>query len=77
MIFKDYLKEPLATIAVNTTIFIAGCLLFGTLAFIGIISELIREEDHIRQKHVQQHIDEQIQYEQMIQLLDSIHQKLD
>ena len=43
MIFKNYLKDPLATIAVNTTIFIAGCLFFGCLAFIGIVSELIRE----------------------------------
>ena len=37
MILKNYLKDPLSTIAVNTTIFIAGCLFFGTLAIIGIV----------------------------------------
>jgi hypothetical protein len=40
---KNYLKDPLSTIAVNTTIFIAGCLFFGTLATIGIVSEFIRD----------------------------------
>lgn len=78
MIFKDYFKDPLATIAVNTTIFIAGCLFFGTLALVGIISELIREEpERIRHEHLQQHTDEQVQYDRMIQLLDSIHQKIE
>ena len=80
MIFKNYLKDPLATIAVNTTIFIAGCLFFGCLAFIGIVSELIRENDpsqDVRHQHIQQHQDEQVKYDQMIQLLDSINHKLD
>lgn len=77
MIFKAYLKDPLATIAVNTTIFIAGCLFFGSIALIGIISELLREEDSLRHEHVQQHMDEQVKYDQMILLLDSINQKID
>ena len=43
MIFKNYLKDPLSTIAVNTTIFIAGCIFFGTIATIGIVTEFIRD----------------------------------
>ena len=44
LIFKQYLKDPLSTIAVNSTfIFIAGCLFFGSLAVFGIVSEFIRD----------------------------------
>jgi hypothetical protein len=81
MIFKNYLKDPLSTIAVNTTIFIAGCLFFGTLATIGIVSEFIRDYKNppvnIRQQHIQQHFDEQVKYDEMIKILDSINHKLD
>jgi hypothetical protein len=31
----------------------------------------------VRQKHLQQHADEQVKYDQMINLLDSINNKLD
>ena len=81
MILKNYLKDPLSTIAVNTTIFIAGCLFFGTLAIIGIVSEFIRDYKNppinIRQQHIQQHFDEQVKYDEMIKILDSINHKLD
>jgi len=80
MIFKNYLKDPLSTIAVNTTIFILGCLFFGTLATIGIVSEFIRDYNNqnqdIRQQHIQQHFNEQVKYDEMIELLDSINNKL-
>ena len=80
MIFKNYLKDPLSTIAVNTTIFIAGCLFFGTLATIGILSEFVRDYNdppqNIRHQHLQQHQEEQVKYDQMIDLLDSINTKL-
>ncbi|MGB1555673.1 MAG: hypothetical protein ACPHDX_06170 [Flavobacteriaceae bacterium] len=80
MILKNYLKDPLSTIAVNTTIFIAGCLFFGTLAIIGIVSEFIRDYKNppinIRQQHIQQHFDEQVKYDEMIKILDSINHKL-
>ena len=80
MIFKNYLKDPLSTIAVNTTIFIAGCLFFGTLATIGILSEFVRDykdqPQNIRHQHLQQHQEEQVKYDQMIDLLDSINTKL-
>ena len=79
-IFKNYLKYPLSTIAVNTTIFIMGCLFFGTLATIGIVSELIRDlknpRQDIRVQHIQQHMDEQVKYDEMIKILDSINNKL-
>jgi len=78
---KNYLKDPLSTIAVNTTIFIAGCLFFGTLATIGIVSEFIRDYKNppvnMRQQHIQQHFDEQVKYDEMIKILDSINHKLD
>ena len=77
---KNYLKDPLSTIAVNTTIFIAGCLFFGTLATIGIVSEFIRDYKNppvnMRQQHIQQHFDEQVKYDEMIKILDSINHKL-
>lgn len=80
MIFKNYLKDPLSTISVNTTIFIAGCLFFGTLATIGILSEFVRDykdpPQNIRHQHLQQHQEEQVKYDQMIDLLDSINTKL-
>ena len=80
-IFKQYLKDPLSTIAVNTTIFIAGCIFFGTLATIGIVSEFIRDYKNppidIRQQHIQQHFDEQVKYDEMIKILDSINHKFD
>ena len=80
-LLKSYLKDPLATIAINTTIFIMGCLFFGALATFGIVSEFIRDAKNppadIRQQHIQQHLDEQLKYDEMISLLDSINKKLD
>ena len=77
---KNYLKDPLSTIAVNTTIFIMGCLFFGSIALFGIVSEFVRDYNNppvnIRQQHIQQHFDEQVKYDKMIKLLDSINKKL-
>ena len=79
-LLKNYLKDPLSTIAVNTTIFIAGCLFFGTLATIGIVSSFIRDYKNpptdIRQQHIQQHVNEQVKYDEMIYLVDSINTKI-
>ena len=77
---KNYLKDPLSAIAINTTIFISGCLFFGCLAVFGIVSEIIRDGKNLpkdlREGHNKQHVDEQVKYDQMIQLLDSIKHKL-
>ena len=79
-LIKNYLKDPLATIAINTTIFIMGCLFFGTLATIGIVSEFVRDYKNlpidIRHQHINQHSDEQVKYDEMIYLLDSINTKI-
>ena len=48
MIFKKYLKDPLSTIAVNTTIFIAGYPFFGILATIGVVSEFVRDYKNLQ-----------------------------
>ena len=80
-LIKNYLKDPLATIAINTTIFIMGCLFFGMLATIGIVSEFVRDYKNpptdIRHQHIKQHSDEQVKYDEMIELLDSINSKLE
>ena len=80
-LIKNYLRDPLATIAINTTIFIMGCLFFGTLATIGIVSEFVRDYKNpptdIRHQHIKQHSDEQVKYNEMIKLLDSINSKLE
>ena len=77
--FKKYLKDPLSTIAINTTVFIMGCLFFGSIALFGIASELIRDSNNApinpRIQHIQQHADEQVKFDKMIQLLDSINLK--
>ena len=77
--FKKYLKNPLSTIAINTTVFIMGCLFFGSIALFGIDSELIRNSNNApinsRIQHIQQHADEQLKFDKMIQLLDSINFK--
>ena len=78
--FKKYLKDPLSTIAINTTIFILGCVFFGSIALFGITSEFIRDKNNppinSRIQHIQQHADEQVEIDEMIQLLDSINLKL-
>ena len=77
--FKTYLKDPLSTIAINTTFFILGCFFFGSIALFGIASELIRDSNNApintRIQHIQQHADEQVKFDKMIQLLDSINLK--
>ena len=54
---------------------------FGSLAVFGIVSEFIRDYNDppqdIRHQHIQQHIDEQVKYDEMIKLLDSISKKID
>ena len=80
-LIKNYLKDPLSTIAVNTTIFIMGCLFFGSIALFGIVSTFVRNYKNpppdIRQQHIKQHSDEQEKYDEMIKLLDSINSKLE
>ena len=59
-LLKNYLKDPLSTIAINTTIFIMGCLFFGSLATFGIVSEFVRDYNdppqNIRHQHIQQQL---------------------
>ena len=76
-IFKDYLKDPLSTIAVNTSVLLFGIILFVLFVFTMIIIEEKQANNHVRQKHLQQHADEQVKYDKMINLLDSINKKLD
>ena len=76
-IFKDYLKDPLSTIAVNTTVLLVGIILFVLFVFTMIIIEEKQANNPVRQKHLQQHADEQVKFDKMINLLDSINKKLD
>ena len=76
-IFKDYLKDPLSTIAVNTTIFLFGIICFVLFVFTMVIIEESQQNNPVRQQHLQQHADEQVKYDKMISLLDSINKKLD
>ena len=48
--FNKCLKDPLSTIAINTTVFIMGCLFFGSIALFGIDSELIRDSNNAPNK---------------------------
>ena len=75
-IFKNYLKDHLSTIAVNTTLLIFGVIFFVLFVFTMIMIEET-QENPIRQEHIKQHDDEQVKYDQMINLLDSINNKLD
>ena len=78
LIFKDYLKEfPLSTIAVNTTVLLFGIIFFVLFVFTMVIIEESQENNPVRQQHLQQHADEQVKYDKMISLLDSINKKLD
>ncbi len=76
-IFKNYLKDPLSTIAVNTTLLIFGIIFFVLFVFTMVMIEEKQANNPVRQKHLQQHADEQVKYDQMINLLDSINNKLD
>ena len=76
-IFKDYLKDPLSTIAVNTTVLLFGIIFFVLFVFTMVIVEENQENNPIRQQHLQQHADEQVKYDKIISLLDSINNKLD
>ena len=69
-------KDPLKIIAINTTIFILGCLFFGCLALYAIITER-GQENPIRTEHLQQHADDHEKYDKMIKLLDELNQKID
>ncbi len=77
LIFKDYLKDPLSTIAVNTTVLLLGIILFVLFVFTMVIIEENQAQNPVRQQHLQQHADEQVKYDKMINLLDSINKKLD
>ena len=77
LIFKDYLKDPLSTIAVNTTVLLFGIICFVLFVFTMVIIEESNENNPVRQQHLQQHADEQVKYDKMISLLDSINKKLD
>ena len=77
LIFKDYLKDPLNTIAVNTTVLLFGIICFVLFVFTMVIIEESQENNPVRQQHLQQHADEQVKYDKMISLLDSINKKLD
>ena len=76
-IFKDYLKDPLSTIAVNTTVLLFGIVFFVLFVFTMVIIEENQENNPVRQQHLQQHADEQVKYDEIISLLDSINKKLD
>ena len=76
-IFKNYLKDPLSTIAVNTTLLIFGIIFFVLFVFTMVMIEEKQANNPVRQKHLQQHADKQVKYDQMINLLDSINNKLD
>jgi hypothetical protein len=56
-----------------------GCLFFVSIALFGIASKLIRDSNNApinpRIQHIQQHADEQVKFDKMIQLLDSINLK--
>lgn len=73
---RDKLKDPQWIIAINMTIFIAGCLFFGSIAVFGIVSELFAEENPIRTEHLQQHTDDHAKYDKMIELLEDVNAKL-
>ena len=77
LIFKDYLKDPLSTIAVNTTALLFGIIFFALFVFTMVIIEENQENNPVRQQHLQQHADEQVKYDKIISLLDSINKKLD
>ena len=79
MIFKNYLKDPGYYRCKYHHIY-CRVLIFGSIALIGIVSELIRANDPnlaVREQHVQQHHEEQLKYDQMISLLDAINSKLE
>lgn len=75
MIFKNSFKGPLATLAVNSTIFNAGCLFFWPIVLCALINEFIRQDEKaaiyesIRTQKQQQHIEQQLKHNQMIQLI--------
>tara|TARA_Y100001954_G_C15529212_1_gene463291 strand:- start:387 stop:629 length:243 start_codon:yes stop_codon:yes gene_type:complete len=77
LIFKYYLKDPLSTIAVNTTVLLFGIICFVLFVFTMVIIEESQENNPVRQQHLQQHADEQVKYDKMISILDSINKKLD
>ena len=77
LIFKDYLKDPLSTIAVNTTVLLFGIVFFVLFVFTMVIIEENQENNPVRQQHLQQHAYEQVKYDEIINLLDSINKKLD
>jgi len=69
-------KDPLKIIAINTTIFISGCVFFGCLALFAIITES-GQENPTRTEHLQQHSDDHKKYDEMIKLLEELNQKMD
>ena len=72
---KKYLKDPLTTIAINTTIFILGCVFFGIIVFTAIIIDVTTTENPIRTEHLKQHEDDNEKYDKIIELLEGIEKK--
>ena len=67
-----YLKDPLYTIAVNTSIFIFGCIIFILFLITAVIIENNSDQSLQRTEHLKQHDDEQEKFDKMIELLEDI-----
>ena len=72
---KKYLKDPLTTIAINTIIFILGCIFFGIIVFTAIMIDVTTIENPIRTEHLKQHEDDHEKYDKIIELLEEIEEK--
>ena len=72
---KNYLKDPLTTIAINTTIFILGCIFFGIIVLTAMIIDVTTTENPIRTEHLKQHEDDHEKYDKMIELLEEIKEE--
>ena len=69
-------NDPLKVIAINSTIFVCGCVLF---VLIGLTAAIIEsgDENPIRTEHLKQHSDDHKKYDEMIELLEKLNQKID
>ena len=72
----EIFKNPLKVIAINSTIFICGCVLFVLIGLTAVIIES-GEENPIRTEHLKQHSDDHKKYDEMIELLETLNQKMD
>ena len=69
-------NDPLKVIAINSTIFVCGCVLF---VLIGLTAAIIEsgEKNPVRTEHLKQHSDDHKKYDEMIELLEKLNQKID